>query len=134
MYPTRTVRVVSVHFGFSCVYFVISILYRHLYAQILIKLFPDEYVSSGIETYLIHRIIKWEIDWDSLDITYVLLLIQMIRNHFATQLIQINDGNIAIANHAIVQKMVMNVCVGIIIISKTAWVANFNFQEWNCYV
>jgi len=73
--------------------------------------------------------IKWEIDWDLLDITFVQSLIQTTQNHFATQLIRTNDGNIAIVNHVIVQKVAVNVCVGIQIniISNTAWVANPNF-------
>ena len=57
-------------------------------------------------------------------------LIQMIRDHFATQLIQTNDGNIAIADHVIVQKVEVNVCVGIhiIILSNIGWAANLNFK------
>ena len=59
------------------------------------------------------------------------LLIQTICVHFATRLIQINDGNTAIANHAIVQKVEVIVCDGIhiIITSKTAWVANRNSRK-----
>ena len=73
---------------------------------------------------------KWETGWALLDIIFVQSPIQMIRDHFATQLIEINDGNIAIADHVIVQKVEVNVCVGIqiIIISNIAWAANRNFK------
>ena len=79
--------------------------------------------------------IKWEAVWDSLDIIFVQSLIQVMRVHFAIQLIRMFDGNIAIANHVIEQKVEMNVWDGIqsIITSLIARVANLDIGSIKVY-
>ena len=104
--------------------------FRHLYVLILIQLYLERDVKTGIATFPTCRMFRWKIDWVLPHIISVPLLTRETRVLSATRPILIHDGNIAIVSFAIELKVGANVCHGmhhLMLIISVNWKAMVHY-------